>query len=201
LAEPAAPHRIAFCGRLEHRKGPDVLVRAMPAILEQVPDATLALRGADTAEGSEGGYARALRGSIAELGVGHAVEVLDRWSPDAVREELRGAAVCAVPSRWESFGLVAAEASALGRPVVAAAIPGLADVVENGRTGSLFAPEDPDALAAAVVPLLRDPDLARRLGAAGAERVRARFDPAVVAAETLAAYERAIDVSRARARR
>jgi D-inositol-3-phosphate glycosyltransferase len=82
----------------------------------------------------------------------------------------RAADVVLVPSRSESFGLVALEAAACGRPVVAAAVGGLRTIVDDGRTGLLVEGRDPAAYAAAVDVLLRDTDLAASMGAAGAER-------------------------------
>jgi glycosyltransferase involved in cell wall biosynthesis len=84
---------------------------------------------------------------------------------------LAGAAVVAVPSRREGFGLVAAEAMAHGKPVVASAVGGLLDLVVDGETGLLVPPGDVEALRAALERLLGDPELRRRLGAAGRDRV------------------------------
>src|SRR5207253_6815553 len=85
------------------------------------------------------------------------------------------AAVVAVPSRREGFGVVCAEAMAHGRPVVASAVGGLLDLVVDGETGLLVPPRDPPALRAALDRLLDDPLLRARLGAAGRERIRERF--------------------------
>ncbi|MGI8461548.1 MAG: glycosyltransferase family 4 protein [Solirubrobacterales bacterium] len=184
---------VAFVGRFEARKGPDVLVRAVPRLLERVPEARVVLRGRDTPVLGHGSFLEDLRRQIAELGIAHAVELIDDWHPDAVVAELRRAAVCAVPSRWESFGLVAAEAAALGRPVVASRIAGLDDVVDDGVTGRLVPPEEPAALADAIADLLESPDDRRRMGAAAANDIAHRCDPDRIAAETMSAYELAIE--------
>ena len=102
------------------------------------------------------------------------------------------AAVVAVPSRREGFGVVAMEAMAYARPVVASATGGLLDLVADGETGLLVPPGDASALRAALERLLADRELRRRLGAAGRERARERFSWDAVVVATLAAYEEAL---------
>ena len=102
------------------------------------------------------------------------------------------AAVVVCPSRREGYGVVAREAMAHGRPVVAAAVGGLADAVEDGVTGLLVPPRDPASLRAAVERLLEDEGLRRRLGAAARERARQAFSWEEATSATLAAYERAL---------
>jgi glycosyltransferase involved in cell wall biosynthesis len=127
---------------------------------------------------------------------------VDRWSPDAIAEELAAASVAVVPSRWESFGLVAAEAASLGRPVVASDIPGLDEVITDGETGRLVAREEPQGFADAIADLLADPEAAGRMGAEAARDVSERCAPDRIAAETTAAYELAIErFARGRGRR
>ena len=80
-----------------------------------------------------------------------------------------------MPSRLEPFGNVAVEGSASGRPVIAAAVGGLPEIVEDGVTGSLVPPDDAAQLALAIHRMLQAPQLAADLGARGASRVRRRF--------------------------
>jgi glycosyltransferase involved in cell wall biosynthesis len=102
------------------------------------------------------------------------------------------AAVVAVPSYREGFGVVCAEAMAHGRPVVASAVGGLLDLVSDGVTGIHVPPGDVPALRAALERLLADRELRRRLGEAGRERVRERFSWSAVIDSTLAAYADAL---------
>jgi glycosyltransferase involved in cell wall biosynthesis len=98
------------------------------------------------------------------------------------------AAVVAVPSYREGFGVVCAEAMAHGRPVIASAVGGLLDLVADGETGIHVPPGDVAALRSALRRLLDDPELRRRLGEAGRERVRERFSWDAVTDATIAAY-------------
>lgn len=194
--------RVLFVGRFETRKGPDTVLRAFPSVRRAVPEARLVLVGRDGSEPNCPSFAARLRDLARALGVADAVEVRDGWSArEVVAREMAASAVCVVPSRWESFGLVAAEASALGRPVVASALPALAEVVVDGVTGRLVPSEDAEAWAAALVDVLSNRSRAETWGRAGAARMEAHHRPERVAEETLAAYEVAIARRRAPSRR
>jgi glycosyltransferase involved in cell wall biosynthesis len=193
------PPTICFVGRFESRKGPDTLVRAMPKVVSEVPDARLVLNGHDTSDVDRPSFARHLRELADELGVSAAVDVNERWGDHrTVQAEMAASTVCVMPSRWESFGYVAAEAAALGRPVVASNIPALAEVVAPGENGLLVEPEDVDGWAEAITRVLRDPGLAARWGQTGRQLMRSERDPETIARQTLAVYEEAIALHRGR---
>jgi glycosyltransferase involved in cell wall biosynthesis len=110
---------------------------------------------------------------------------------DELQQLYARAAVVVCPSRREGFGVACLEAMAHGRPVVATAVGGLRDLVVDGETGVVVPPRDPGALRSALERLLADPELRRRLGAAGRQRARERFSWASVTDATLAAYAEA----------
>jgi glycosyltransferase involved in cell wall biosynthesis len=118
--------------------------------------------------------------------------------PDELGRLYDRAAVVAVPSHREGFGVVCLEAMAHATPVVAAAVGGLLDLVVDGETGIHVPPGDVPALRAALRRLLGDGELRRRLGTAARERVLERFTWTAATSATIAAYEDAI---RARSRR
>ena len=191
---PEGPPTVCFVGRFEPRKNPEVLVRALPHLRAAVPEVRLRLVGRDTRGADGRSVLDDLRRLAGELGVADRLDVHEGWaSPDEVIAHLTAAAVCAVPSRWESFGYVAAEAGSLGRPVVASAIPALAEVVEDGVTGRLVPVDDAVGWASALGDIVRQPRVAESMGRAAAARIRARNAPEIVAGETMAAYERAIE--------
>jgi D-inositol-3-phosphate glycosyltransferase len=122
-----------------------------------------------------------------QLGVARRVRWVDPQPHHLLSTYYRAADVCLVPSRSESFGLVALEAAACGTPVVAAAVGGLRTLVEHGRTGFLVEGRDPAAFADHVGDLLADPVLASDLSAAAAARARG-YTWAVAAARLRRVY-------------
>jgi glycosyltransferase involved in cell wall biosynthesis len=112
--------------------------------------------------------------------------------PSALGAYYERAAVVVCPSRREGYGVVAREAMAYGRPVVASGVGGLLDAVEDGVTGLRVAPRDTAALRAAVERLLGDAGLRLRLGAAAREAARARFSWETATATTVELYRDAV---------
>ncbi|HKX74808.1 MAG TPA: glycosyltransferase [Acidimicrobiia bacterium] len=157
---------VLFVGRIQPIKGPDVAVEMMPAIVARHPDTTLVVVGGPSGPSGENELVRLRRRSI-EMGLASRVRFLGPVPHGLVPDLYRAADVVVVPSRSESFGLVAAEAQACGRPVVAARIGGLMDVIDDGSTGMLVDGWDPADHAGAVLTLLDDPELAAKMGAAG----------------------------------
>lgn len=165
---PFDPPVVLLLGRLVSEKGFDVALRACVNVTRELPDMRVVLAG-------DGPERDALAALVDELGLGDTVERLGGVPMDEVAAVLRRATVVVVPSRYEEpFGLVAVEAGLAGRPVVAGRVGGLPEVVEDGQNGLLVPPDDPDALAGAVLTVLRDPALAARLGGEG--RARAEHD-------------------------
>lgn len=179
----AAAPVIGFVGRLVDQKGCEFLVRAIPHVLESHSEAKFQIVG----DGPERGRLEAL-GS--ELGIGSALEFTG-YDPKPERR-MRQMAVLAVPSLYEPLGMVALEAMACGIPVVAAAVGGLPEAVEDGRTGLLVPPADARALAAALVRVLDSPELRASMGAAGRDRATRLFSPEFVAGRYAALYERVL---------
>ncbi|GAB7044571.1 MULTISPECIES: glycosyltransferase [Catenuloplanes] len=153
--------RVVFAGRLVPAKGPQVLVEAVPRLLEIAPGARVTICG-------DGPLLPSLRRRIDELGVGHAVELTGWLDPAAVAARIAAADVVAVPSIWpEGFGLTCLEALAAGRAVVASDVGALGELITPGRTGLLVPAGNPDALAGAAGLLLGNAPLRDRLGTAG----------------------------------
>jgi len=135
---------------------------------------------------------------IDELNERPGVHTTGAWPHRLAIEALRRSLFTVAPSLWpEPFGIVALEAAAAGKPVVASDIGGLRDIVVDGETGLLVPPGDRPALAAAMQRLIGDPGLRERLGAAARERA-ASFSPAAIVPRFEAAYDIAAASRRAR---
>ncbi len=159
----ATSQRIICVGRLDESKGQATLIRALPAVRAAVPGASLELVGDGPARPDYEGLA-------ASLGLGPACAFLG-WRPfEETMARLASARAAVVASQSEALGLAAIEALALGVPVVASRVDGLAEIVVDGSTGYLVTPGDPAALADRLILLLRDDDLRRRLGANARQR-------------------------------
>lgn len=168
--DPAASGAPLLCiGRLVRDKGFDIALSALPAILRRRPDVRLRIAG-------DGPLRELLMQQAARLGVSRAVEFLGWVSPARVASLLAASSILLIPSRAEALPLVGVQAALAARPVVAAAVGGIPELVIDRETGILVEPDSPEALAGAVLDLLERPDQAERLGRAarslGCERFR-----------------------------
>jgi len=180
---------ILFIGRLTQVKGPDELIRAMTAVLRNVPDAQLIMLGVGEME-------EELRDLIRSLGIDRHVLMHTRLVTEEERLLFYAACDCAVfPSKYEPFGIVCTETMAMARPVVVGATgtSGLREqVVSSGpdQCGYHINPWDPDDIATYLVRLLSDQDMKVRFGRAGRRRVIRQFTWDRAAARTSAAYRK-----------
>jgi len=163
VAPPDEPPHVLFAGRLSREKG----------ILELLD----AARGLPLVVAGDGPLRDRVPGALGFV------------AHDELETLYARASVVACPSHREGYGVVCAEAMAHGRPVVASAVGGLLDLVEDGETGILVPPGDVVALRRALEHLLADGRLRRRLGEAGRRRARDRLGWDTVTAATLAMYE------------
>ncbi|MCU1354685.1 MAG: mshA [Acidimicrobiales bacterium] len=160
---------LLFVGRIQPLKGLSVAVGALAALGR--PDAELVVVGGPSGAEGEAELARVVA-QADRLGVTDRIRFVPAQPHHLLSTYYRAADVVLVPSRSESFGLVALEAAACGVPVVATAVGGLRTLVDHGRTGLLVHRREPEAFASAVAQVLHDPAWAAALGAAAAERAR-----------------------------
>ncbi len=157
---------VGAVGRLELEKGHPTLLEAWPHVLRACPDAYLMIVG-------EGSRFDALHEIARNLRIAHRVVFTGRR--DDIPAVTAAFDVAVLPSHREAQGLTILEAMALSRPVVASDVGGIPEMIKDGITGLLVPPQDPPALAAAIVRLLRDHQLADMLGRAGHDLVHDRF--------------------------
>jgi len=158
--------RLLCVGRLIPIKGHIVLLRAFAEAKKTVPGLRLDVAG-------RGPLEPALRALARELGVEGSVRFLGYVAP--IQDAIEEAAIVVVPSMGEGFGMVALEAMERARPVIAASIGGLGELVRHGETGLLVAPGEAEPLRAAIVELAGDLERAARMGEAGRRRALADF--------------------------
>jgi glycosyltransferase involved in cell wall biosynthesis len=163
------PPSLLCLGRLVPEKGFDLAIAGLAALRKRCPTMRMVVAG-------DGPIRADLEHLAASLGVGDAVDFVGWVAPDRVPALIDGATIVVVPSRWEEpFGLVALEAALMERPVVAARVGGLQEVVLDGVTGLMFSRDDARGLAAAVADLLREPRRAAEFGRAARVWAEAKF--------------------------
>jgi D-inositol-3-phosphate glycosyltransferase len=201
LALPPPPHRLLLLvGRIEPLKGIDALIQAVALLFERRPE----WRGTLTAlvVGGHGELDRArwnaeqrrLDAQRVELDVADAVRFVGARAQDQLPLFYAAADIVTMPSHYESFGMVALEGMACGRPTVATSAGGPAYVVEDGSSGLLTPPDNPAALADRLERLLADDELRATIGAAAAERAQ-RFSWPSIACDIQRVYRDTLEQS------
>ncbi|MFJ2777428.1 MULTISPECIES: D-inositol-3-phosphate glycosyltransferase [unclassified Kitasatospora] len=180
---------LLFAGRIQPLKAPDVLLRAVAALLERRPRLRERLVVPVVGGPSGTGLARpeSLHKLAAQLGIGDVVRFHPPVGQSQLADWYRAATALVMPSYSESFGLVALEAQACGTPVVAASVGGLPVAVRDGVTGTLVHGHDPQAWAHALEPYATEPGLVARRGEEAA-RHAAGFGWDTAAAATAEVY-------------
>jgi len=173
---------VGTIGRLEPRKGHDILIQAMPSIVQQFPQTILLIAGHDP-----WGYRQVLERMVAQLGMNDHVRFLG--FQDDVLSFMHAIDVFAFASRSEGFGQVVIEAMAAGKSVVVSRIAPLTEIVVDGKTGLWAEPEIPESFAEKILWLLSHPEEAKAMGQRGKERVCTLFSASRMAEETVRIYE------------
>lgn len=186
---------ILYVGRFDPRKGIETLVRSFELIQQNAADPTnlrLVIVGGSASDKSDGQERQRIEQLINELGIAENVIFAGRIGHDRLPLYYTAADVCAIPSHYEPFGLVAIEAMACGTPVVASEVGGLKFTVVPGETGLLVPPQDTAALAMAIERILDDELWARKLRKRASERVQQNFSWTGVSAQLSDLYRRSL---------
>ncbi len=157
--------RVLCVARLSWEKGIDYLLQAWPMVLESARKAKLVIVG-------EGRERPKIEKMIQDLNLASGVELKGNLPHKQVLEEMARAAVFVLPSLAEGLGIVILEAQAAGAPVVATRVGGIPDIIKDGKNGFLVEPKSPRQLAAAIVKLLKDKKLRKRLSEEGLKTCR-----------------------------
>ncbi len=158
---PSSP-MVLFAGRLEYQKGPDILLRSIPEVLDLREDVQFVFLG-------QGGLRRDLEAEARKLGIASSTSFLGFVPFWEYLEKLNSCDMVCIPSRNEPFGLVLLEAWSASKPVVASRVGGLQENIDSGVNGLLVGPE-PSALARSISYLVDNPGIGERMGASGREK-------------------------------
>lgn len=173
-------NKVLFFGRIWPYKGLDILIRAEPIVSAVVPDVKFIIAGT----GEDIGRYQAMMIHPGRF------EIHNRYLTD---EEVVGlferAAMVALPYREASQSGVVAVAYTMGKPVVVSRVGSLTEIVKDGETGLVVPPEDPEALARAIILLLRNPKLRQRMGQAALEIAQHELAPSTIVAQTMKVYK------------
>ena len=182
---------VLFAGRIQSHKGTALAVKSYAELRDVLDPALgspiLQIIGGASGDDGEAELARCVQ-IAQERGIDDGVQFIDPVPHAVLADYYRAADVVIVPSRSESFGLVAAEAQACGTPVVASNSGGLAYIVSASESGLLVDGDDPEAFAAAMKAILEHPSFARRLSR-GATEFSTRFSWDATASRLLELYE------------
>jgi glycosyltransferase involved in cell wall biosynthesis len=186
-------NRIVFIGRFDRHKGGDTMIDAFAYVLRKRPDVQLDFVGPDRGckddSGREWGIEQYLREKLSD---GDRTKVTYHgFLPGPAAEELRKRALVTVaPSRYETFGIAAAEGMMAGCPLVVGAAGALTELVQHGHNGLTAKPGDARDLGEKILAMLCDPPRAAALGHQAAIDAASRYSPGVMASQTIAFYRR-----------
>ena len=178
--------RLLFVGRLEPRKGIDILLEAASRLLARFPRLHLDIVGNDALPGPDSRTYRACFEAEANTAIRDRVRFHGEVSEEALRGFYRACDVFVAPSRFESFGLILLEAMMFAKPVVCCRAGGMPEIVVEDETALLAEPGDAASLERSLERLIEDSALRRRLGAAGRRRYEAHFTPERMASDVAA---------------
>jgi len=177
---------IGCFGRIRPDKGTNLFADAWLAVALQEKDAVAVVTGLTKSHYLP--FERAIRKKIAEHGLSDRLHWLGEQPSERMPELYRALDIYVAPQRWEGFGVTPLEAMASGVPVVATTVGTFASQIVDGVTGLLVPPNDVPALEAAIMKLVRDPELRRAMGEAGRRHVETRFSIASEAEGINAVY-------------
>jgi len=186
-AERPGKVNILFVGRLEARKGIDVLLDCVSPLAEEFEDVVFTVVGDDSLAAPGGTTFRRSFESSHPRARGR-VQFTGSVDDDMLRRFYAGCDILVVPSRFESFGLILLEAMMFAKPVVASDVGGMREIVRDGETGILVPPDDSVQLCAALGRLVRFPELRQEMGSKGRQLYENQFDPTAMVRGTVAFY-------------
>jgi len=183
---------ILFIGRYDLVKGGDVVLEAFEYLAHRNPDAELTFAGPNKGTLLKNGETQSIDEKLATLSEEARARVT--WLGTQTTEEVsslrQNHSIALIASRFENFSYSMLEAMAASQAIVTTKVGGLGEALENGKTALLVPPEDPEAMAKALDRLVKDPELAQRLGQAARQKLETDFAPQAVAANIVRFLEK-----------
>ncbi len=176
---------ILYVGRLEYRKGIDVLLEAIPPILNVMDNINFTIVGKDVNNAYQNQFQQKWNHQF-----DHRVTFAGTLGAEQLKQMYRECDLFVAPSRYESFGLIYVEAAIYGKPVIGCKAGGIPEVIEEGVTGLLASPGDSQDLAEKILQLARNPELRYHMGKKGRQRAEAFFSREQMAKRTVETYDR-----------
>jgi len=195
LDKQDSPANVLCVGRPRFLKGIHVLAQAIPTVWETFPEATFTFVPASMGTSGESA-ADAYRAILGNIIADPRIIITEPLNRSTLPELYKRATICVVPSLWEGFGYVCAEAMACGVAVVASRTGGLEEIIEDEKSGVLVEPGSAQELAAAIMRLLRDPEKRAQIAKAARKRVVEEFSSAAIAARMKNLYQEVIQNAR-----
>ncbi len=184
-----APMILLVC-KFDKRKGLEHLAEAFAHVQKTIPDSRLVIVGKSRFESDN--YLYSVQRRMRRLGVRDKVYFTGELPLIWLQKAYAACNVFVLPSETETFGIVVAEASSSGKPVVVTRSGGPEEIVEDGKTGYVVEPCDHEAMAERVIRLLSDEKLSKKMGESGRRRAETHFNWDVTAKETMKVYARAL---------
>ncbi|MCK4830518.1 glycosyltransferase family 4 protein, partial [bacterium] len=173
-----------YIGNLVKGKGVDTLLKAISEVLKSIPDLRVCIAGAGPEEGI-------FKTIVKKLNLGGHVKFFGFISENEKYQYYKASKIVVIPSRWDVSPITLYEAMASGKPVVASNIGGIPDLIDDGKTGFLFDPENVEDLSKKIIRLLTDEELRVVMGRAAREKAR-QYDWSNIADSTVEIYKEVI---------
>ena len=182
-----SPIKVLYVGRMEYRKGIDVLLAAIPIVLAQNNNVTFELTGADTDDTYQNGF-RAMHSAD----VNSKVRFRGVLAMDEINAAYAACDIFVAPSRYESFGLIYIEAMSYGKPVIGCNVGGVPEIIEDNKNGLLANVGNAQSLAEKLLYLINNPEQRQQMAEAARQTVEEKFTAEKLAAKSVAYYQQVI---------
>ncbi|MBX9570490.1 MAG: glycosyltransferase family 4 protein [Candidatus Obscuribacterales bacterium] len=186
--------KVLFVGRLEERKGIQFLVDAIPSVLKECPNTQFIIIGDDTinASGGQRSQLADLKDTLRAAGCEGNVTFIPRIPLSELPAYYRSADISVVPSLYDNSPYTCLEAMSCGRAVIGTSAGGTREYIEDGESGVIVPPRDSQAIAGAIIKLIKEPEYRQYLSKNARQRVMDKFQRKKIAQETMKLYETAI---------